>query len=192
MTTRALVVGMACLALLFFWGLGAHNRLMRLRTAIGKAFAQLDPLLAERLAWIESVLVPMLAGGAGAAPAPQAPAWSRLMAARDQFALALASVRGQPADAGAMRRLLLADSVLQGVWAELLGALPGVDEPFPGRAEWRSALDRLRHQERPLVAAFNEAVARYNRAAAQFPAVLLAQAFGFSAAAPMAAPGAPT
>ena len=34
--------GVATAALLFFWGVGAYNRLMSLRNAIGEAFAQLD------------------------------------------------------------------------------------------------------------------------------------------------------
>ena len=41
-------LGLAFLATLFFWGVGAYNRLMRLRNAIGEAFHLLDRHLEER------------------------------------------------------------------------------------------------------------------------------------------------
>ena len=41
-------IGVAVAALLFFWGVGAYNRLMSLRNAIGDAFVQLDTHLKER------------------------------------------------------------------------------------------------------------------------------------------------
>ena len=46
------------LALVFFWAIGAYNRLVRLRAAVGTAFAALEPLLRERLAWVKGALPP--------------------------------------------------------------------------------------------------------------------------------------
>ena len=56
------------LALVFFWAIGAYNRLVRLRAAVGTAFAALEPLLRERLAWVKGALPP------AEPPAPDAPA----------------------------------------------------------------------------------------------------------------------
>ena len=162
------------LALVFFWAIGAYNRLVRLRAAVGTAFAALEPLLRERLAWVKSVLPP-------ADPSPDAPAstldesqtqaWARLGAAGDQLALALAPVRSQPVSARAVRSLAQAQAALQAAGVAVAPAEAG-----PAlQAQW----DRLRHQELPLTAAFNEAVRAYNAAATQFPAMVMARLCGF-------------
>lgn len=178
------MAALAILALLLFWLIGAYNRLVRLRVALGRAFAALDPLLTERLTWIESLQAPVGAPDVASADAGVAAVWTRLAAARDQFALALASLRRAPADGAAAQRLVLAEAVLQPVWAELLGG-PEEGAAPADAAELRAALDRLRHQERPLADAFNAAVQAYNHAIGQFPALLLARAVGFGAAAPL-------
>ena len=103
------------LALVFFWAIGAYNRLVRLRAAVGTAFAALEPLLRERLAWVKGALPP------AEPPAPDAPAstldeprtqaWARLDAAGEQLALALAPVRSQPVSARAVCSLAQAQAV---------------------------------------------------------------------------------
>ena len=59
--------GVAGAALLFFWGVGAYNRLMALRNAIGDAFAQLDTHLKARSEACDKLL-------AAVAPRPTAAA----------------------------------------------------------------------------------------------------------------------
>ena len=178
------VMGAIVLALLLFWAVGAYNRLVRLRAAIGTAFAALDARFAERLAWLGSTLEPADgppdANGSDTepAPAPVAPSWSRLAAASEQWALALAPVRAQPTEGGAVSRFALAQSALESAW----NGVPVQDwanrvalEATPVLAQW----ERLRHQEQPLTLAFNDAVQRYNAAIGQFPAGVMARLCGF-------------
>ena len=163
------------LALVFFWAIGAYNRLVRLRAAVGTAFAALEPLLRERLAWVKGALPP------AEPPAPDAPAstldeprtqaWARLDAAGEQLALALAPVRSQPVSARAVCSLAQAQAALHAAWVAV--APPEAGQAL--QAQW----DRLRHQELPLTGAFNEAVRAYNAAATQFPAMVMARLCGF-------------
>ena len=178
------------LALVLFWAVGAYNRLMRLRAAIGTAWAALDARFVERLAWMGDALKQGQgpAGddateGADVAPAPPPvpPSWVRLGAASEQWALALAPVRARPADADAVGRLVLAHAALVAAWV----GVPVQDwashmaiDATPVLEQW----ERLRQQEQPLVAAFNAAVQRYNAAIGQFPAALMARLCGFRAA----------
>ena len=46
----------ALLALLFFWAIGAYNRLVRLRSTVVKAFAVLDEQLVRQLVWVQGCL----------------------------------------------------------------------------------------------------------------------------------------
>lgn len=168
------------LALVFFWAIGAYNRLVRLRAAVGAAFAVLEPLLRERLAWVKGAQPPADApapSDAAAATLDEPQAWARLHAASEQLALALAPVRSQPADGPAVRSLALAQAALQAAWA----AVAPADAAHALHAQW----DRLRHQELPLTAAFNDAVRAYNAATAQFPAAVMARLCGFRPAQPL-------
>ena len=154
--------GVLLLALVLFWAIGAYNRLVRLRAAVGAAFGALDPLLGERLAWVQ---------GAPAHDPARAEAWARLGAAAEQWAVALAPVRAQPANGPAVLSLAQAQAALEAAWA----AAAPADAAHALHAQW----DRLRHQELPLLAANNEAVRVYNAARAQFPAAVMARLGGF-------------
>ena len=50
------IVSLVVAAVLLFWAIGAHNRLIALRNAIGSAWAQLDALLKRRQALVEQLL----------------------------------------------------------------------------------------------------------------------------------------
>ena len=96
----------ALLALLFFWAIGAYNRLVRLRSAVVKAFAVLDEQLVRQLVWVQGCLPEAMRGGAVTAPGELqdevTAAWARLHAASEQFAVALAQARAQPIDVPGM------------------------------------------------------------------------------------------
>ena len=72
-------VGVGAAALLFFWGVGAYNRLMALRNAIGEAFAQLDTHLKARAEACDKLL---------AAVAPRLPSEQATFDALNAFAAA--------------------------------------------------------------------------------------------------------
>lgn len=172
-------------ALLFFWAVGAHNRLVRLRAAVGKAFAALDQLLVRQLVWVQSCLPESMRGGPQTTPGELQDevmaSWARLGAASEQFALALAQARAQPVDGAVMDTLMLAHDALDTAWRSAMhDAIPPDTHPSAERlqAKWMQLL----HQAVPLNTAFNDAVESYNAAIGQFPAGLLAKMFGFRVA----------
>lgn len=175
----------ALLALLFFWAIGAYNRLVRLRSAVVKAFAVLDEQLVRQLVWVQGCLPEAMRGGAVTAPGELqdevTAAWARLHAASEQFAVALAQARAQPIDVPGMASLVMAHEALRTAWgATLAEAVPADAVPSSERLQARWL--RLLHQSLPLRTAFNDAAQSYNQAIAQFPASLLARLFGFKPA----------
>ena len=79
------------LAVALFWAVGAHNRLVRLRSAAAQAFGALDAHLAQLLALLATYEAAQ--SSAGAPPAVQRDA---LQAAAAQCAEALAGARAHP------------------------------------------------------------------------------------------------
>lgn len=50
-------------AVIFFWAVGAYNRLVRKRAAVRKAFATLDELLLRQVVWVQGCLPASMRGG---------------------------------------------------------------------------------------------------------------------------------
>lgn len=172
-------------ALLLFWGIGAYNRLVRLRAAVARAFAALDEQLVRQLVWIQGGLPEALRDGPHTTPGELndevTAAWGRLHAASEQLAVALAQARAQPLDVAAMAALVMSHEALRTAWAHALAdAVPPDAVPSADRLQARWM--RLLHQSLPLRAAFNDAAQSYNQAIRQFPASLLARLFGFQPA----------
>jgi LemA protein len=172
-------------ALLLFWAIGAYNRLVRLRSDAVKAFAALDELLVRQYVWVQGCLPAALRGGPQTVPGDLqdevTAAWTRLHAASEQFAVALAQARAQPIDVSAMASLVMAHEALRTAWASaLVDAVPADAVPSAERLQARWM--RLLHQALPLRTAFNEAAQAYNQAIAQFPASVIARLGGFQPA----------
>jgi LemA protein len=165
--------------LLCFWALGAHNRLMALRSAIHAAWGPLDTLLTERgqtLAALWEGLRPHL-------PDEQA-ALDAGLAALTQVRVGVDQVRPKPSSADAVARLVAAEAALAPTLARL-PTLLGADSPALQDADLAAALAALPTQDAHLSfarSAFNQAVSAYNAAVQQFPTVLLAPALGFGRA----------
>ena len=112
------------LALLVFWGIGAYNRVMLLRNAIGAAFAQFDEALTRRIALGEQLVTqlrPIL-------PSEQA-SYDTLATAQEELRTQLLAARDDlPPDA--RRQVNLIDSAgaallaLDGVLITALGTSP--------------------------------------------------------------------
>ena len=165
-------------AILVFWALGAYNRLMRLRSGANAAFAALEAQLTKQVQLVHACLPE---------DASQAPSqfdggsvfWGGLQGAAAQLAATLASARIKPLDAERIAALGAAQEVLATAWEravrddahDLAGSrLP--DNLSIERAHRVSMTETATEQ-------FNQAVARYNEAIAQFPALVLAWLFGF-------------
>ncbi len=173
------------LAALIFWGIGAYNRLIRLRVSATKAFAALDEQLVRQLVWVQGSLPESMRGDMQTGPAELqddvTAAWARVHAASEQFAVALAQTRTQPLDVVALAGLVMAHEALRTAWTgALTDAVPADAVPSSERLQARWM--RLLHQSMPLRTGFNDAAQVYNQAIGQFPASLLARVFGFRSA----------
>ena len=160
------------LAVMVFWAVGAYNRLVRLRSAAIQAFGGLDVSLVRMMA---------LPGGGAAAHDPvapkESPEWQSLHAAATQFGASLAVARAQPLQADAAAALSTALQVLCAA-ADALMQAGAEDGTHPGAA-WAQQWESLQAQRTLAQTQFNQAVALYNEALAQFPARMLAGVFGF-------------
>ena len=188
-------------ALLLFWFVGAYNRLMRLRTAALQAYATLDAALVRQLDFVQSRIQPepVPTDGTGSVDATTA---SSLRATTAQLSTLLAATRLHPLDPASIAALATALHVMLAAWERLhpyavlsFGAdgtlsrpVPvGLksDEPLPPDAEipvpWPepSPAAEIARQH------FNMAVAAYNAAIAQFPAMLVAWVMQLRHAAPL-------
>lgn len=153
---------LALLATLVFWMLGAYNRLVALRAAIGAAWVQLDEVLQGRVA-------------TGTALAERQHGAS-LHAGMLKVQQAAETLRQRPAAAERAAALAAAESALGQTLAACVDAL-GVAAPDELAAY--QALQQPLDFARQL---FNQAVARYNAALAEFPTRLIARIFGFAPA----------
>jgi len=181
-TTMALAV---LVGMLVFWAVGAYNRLVRLRSEAVKAFSALDNAVAVQPALIK---VAQLVVGAAPGPGVRQPgaadvaAWSRLEAASGQLALALANARARPLEPEPLRAFSTAYGVLTSTWrtteAECLDAAVSPQD-------LRARLAGLDEQAVAHAAVFDAAVAAYNLAIRQFPAMILAAIWQFRSAEPL-------
>lgn len=166
-------------AMLFFWGVGGYNRMMRLRNAIGTAYGQLDGLLVQRAqlcARLLEQLRPLLQN--------EQATFDALENAQGEAQAAANAVRAKPYAADPVAALAVAAAVHAAALTRLMslvehhGALAEHPEVF-------ALVDELKMVERQRAFArqlFNQAVGVYNEAVQQFPTRLLASFFGFGEA----------
>lgn len=172
-------VGGVVAALLLFWGIGAYNRLMRLRNAIGEAFAQLDQHLAARAETCNQLLTrmrPLL-------PNEQA-TFDALDSAQTEAQAAAQSARARPHAGDPVGNLAVTSAVHAAALTRLMSLLDHQAE-LREQADIDTLVDELKLIERQRAFArqvFNQAVAQYNEAAQQFPTRVLASLYGFAEA----------
>lgn len=173
-------VSIFVLAVLVFWGVGAYNRLVRLRNVIANSFAQIDVQLKRRYD-----LIPNLVEVARKYAAHERETLEAVTAARNQAKSAADVARNHPAAAGAVTSLAVAEQVLTGA----MGRLMAVVEAYPelkADQSLRELAEELTSTENKIGFArqvFNDATLDYNNAAQQFPTNLMASMFGFREAA---------
>ncbi|MFD0668110.1 LemA family protein [Ramlibacter sp. MAHUQ-53] len=166
-------------AVLLFWSVGAYNRLVRLRGEVKSAFASVEAEFQRHLQLAQDL--PPDDGEDPARARGSAPVWAQVRAATDQLASTLAGARARPLDPQGIEALRTATDVLAMAWdrAEREDAH---DLGGPRLPETHAAVRaQVLAQVQAATQQFNDAVTRYNRAIAQFPAVLLAWVFGFRA-----------
>ena len=167
--------------MLLFWGMGAYNRLVRLRADANNAFAALEAQLARQVELVNACLPtdteahPQSQFDGGSA------FWSGLHGAAMQFAASLHAARAKPLEPDRIAALGAAQEILEMAWerAERDDAHDLAGPRLPQDITSERAL--LMREAQVLVGHFNTAVTRYNEGIEQFPASLLAWLFGFRA-----------
>lgn len=175
--TPLLWVALGTLALLFFWSVGAHNRLMALRQAIVQAFAELDQHLRER----NEVSDKLVAAVTPHLPNEQA-TFDALASAQAEAQRAAQAARSKPWSPEPVGALAVATALQASALTRLSSLLEHHTE-LRSEAGIDALLDELKLLERQRAFArqvFNQAVSRYNQALNQFPTRLLAGLQGFS------------
>jgi LemA protein len=171
-------------ALLLFWWTGAYNRLVRLRAQSLQTFVGLNDLLRQHTDLLSAhftvLVVPVLDP-----PGPgSASAWTALEATLEPFNRALKLAQAQPLDHLKIQPLRDALAALALAWSQLRDLPPDLAGPaLPDhlQLEWTQVAVQVERAQ----AEFNRSIMNYNEAIAQFPALLLAQVFGFKPALPI-------
>ena len=181
----ALLIFSSILAVLFFWAVGAYNRLVVLRASVAKQFAAVDAQLIRVLVWLQGNLPAsmrdMLSEMEEAA-LPEALLKNerdlKLLAILEELSESLDLARTQPLSPVVMQkvnqnRLALAAWAKAEVRAGQSGDATWFIDPLPYK------FDRLKAQAWPLMDAYNQAALKYNDAVSQFPASVLAKQLNF-------------
>jgi LemA protein len=181
----ALLIFCSILAVLFFWAVGAYNRLVVLRASVAKQFAAVDAQLIRVLVWLQGNLPAsmrdMLSEMEEAA-LPEALLKNErdlnLLAILEDLSDSLDLARTQPLTPALMskvnqNRLALAAWAKAEVRAGQSGEATWFIDPLPYK------FDRLKAQAWPLMDAYNQAASKYNDAVLQFPASVLAKQLNF-------------
>jgi LemA protein len=177
--TAPLLLALALVAVGVFWTLGAYNRLVALRNAIGQAWAKVDEALRSRgqAAWPLLALVQVpLAAEAGALRAVDLALNESTRAAQQMTAGPVVVAHAN--EWVAAEASLAAHASRLFALVEQHADLRGADEVVQHSAAWREAVQRLGFARQN----FNEAASAYNQACAVFPTRLLVRAFGFGSA----------
>lgn len=166
---------------LVLWGVGAYNRLMSLRSAIGRAWSLFEDLLRQR----EQVASPLVQRLRSHLDHAGHAALDALVAAQAQLQADLTALRGRPLHQRAALAALVAHDVacadaLAGVEAAVVAEASLTADPDLAIAF--AELDQLETRLAGARQGFNDAASVYDAAIAQFPTRLLVRGFGFGRA----------
>ena len=170
---------LALAAVLVFWMLGAYNRVVALRNAIGSAWQQVDAVLAQRADAVAPLVQALRPGLPGEGAALDA-----LLTGQAQVAAAADALRPSPVRADLAPALVRAEAVMAAASARVLALLdghPDLRDADPVRSHataLREAEPRLQFVRQ----LFNDAVQAYNDAAREWPTRLLVRLYGFGTA----------
>ena len=175
----AVLVLLAIIAVVIFWGVGVYNRTIALRNYFQNAFSQIDVQLKRRYD-----LVPNLVETAKAYMTHERETLEAVISARNHAVDANKKVSGNPADATAFKQMVAADGVLNAS----LGKLFALSEAYPDLQANQTMMqlsEELSSTENRIAFArqgYNDSVMSYNVAIQQFPGSVVANSFGFKAA----------
>jgi LemA protein len=162
----------ALAALLVFWAVGAHNRLVRLSNAVAAEHAPIDAHLRERQQ--------VLATWQALTPALAQPERAALTQALEAQAQAIDALARRPSSARDMARLIEACQQLERHRLALcdLPQAREIAQTDPAWSQAELALQALGIRFEALVQAHQDSTSRFNEAVDEFPAWLIARAVG--------------
>ncbi len=181
MSPILIVLGVLLLVfvILAFWIVGIYNALVGLRNRFKNAFAQIDVQLKRRYD-----LIPNLVETAKGYLKHERETLEAVIKARNIALAASQTAAANPADAGAVKNLLSAETGLTGA----LGRLMVVSEQYPdlkANQNMMQLTEELTTTENKISfarQAYNDSVMTYNTTRETFPNVIFAGMFGFTEA----------
>ena len=177
--SHAQIAVLAVAAVLVFWMVGAYNRLVALRNAIGAAWALVDDVLKKR-----GDAVDALVQGLREPLAAEQNALDALLGAERQVRTAAAALTVRPVDAALAAAVVVAEAGMASAASRVLSLLEQQDalrhEPSvaPHATVLRDSVAKLAFSRQ----LFNEATEAYNAAVRLFPTKLLADLYRFGPA----------
>jgi LemA protein len=180
-----LIVILAVIAVLIFWGVAIYNRLVAARNGFRNAFAQIDVQLTRRYD-----LIPNLVETARAYLKHERETLENVIAARNSAMAGLKAAAADPGSAAAVAQLSGAEAGLAGA----LGRLFAVAEAYPDlkanttMMQFSEELTSTENRVAFARQAFNDAVMGYNNAREMFPNTIIAGWFSFKEAKMLDAP----
>ena len=183
-------------ALIFFWAVGAYNRLVRLRAACAQQFAVVDAQFVRLWAWVQGSLPASVRDDEAAtdkvatdkvatdmAVTDKAPtSLTEVWAACEAFAESLAQARVNPLAVAPIQRVNIARVQLFKLLRQEKD-FHTADETAWFSAPLQKKFERLKTQAWPMIVAYNQTAQTYNDAVSEWPARWLARQFRFEAAA---------
>ncbi|HMV54397.1 MAG TPA: LemA family protein [Rhodocyclaceae bacterium] len=167
---------LAAIVAAIIWLISLYNKLIDLRNRFKNAFSQIDVQLKRRYD-----LIPNLVETVKGYMAHERDTLEAVIAARNKALTASDKAAANPADAGAMRDLMAAESTLAGG----LGKLFALSESYPDLKANQNMMqlsEDLTSTENKVAfarQAFNDAVTSYNTEIEKFPGNMIANTFGF-------------
>lgn len=181
MSTALIVLGVVAVIviILVLWVVGIYNSLVGLRNRFKNAFAQIDVQLKRRYD-----LIPNLVETAKAYMSHERETLEAVTKARNIAAAAAEAVAANPANGGAVKNLMGAESGLTGALSKLMM----VSEAYPdlkanqNMAQLSEELTSTENKVSFARQSFNDSVMTYNTQREIFPNVIFAGMFGFQPA----------
>ena len=179
------VITIALLAITVFWALGAHNRLVRLRSHVAQQLQQLVQLWQAQAQAVGLRLEQYAQGreteSQWATLDDDALRWRPLTLAARQFLACLSVLQGKPQQLAVVddvASVRAARDIFEAAWQRLTAEqedLAGDAVPPDLQILWAQHEPAAQRK----LQEYDDAVAAYHRAIHQFPALLLAWLFGF-------------
>jgi LemA protein len=170
-------LGLMVLAGVFF--VSVYNKLVTKRNRYENAFSQIDVQLKRR-----HDLIPNLVETAQGYMKHESETLEAVIKARNQAQAAEKKASQNPSDSGAMQALMGAESMLSGALGNLMVTVEDYPE-LKADQQMTRLMEELSSTENRIAfsrQAFNDAVTTYNISRERFPAVMVANMFGFQSA----------